>query len=88
VKISTLLVVVPVVVFAAVVAVANRAPVTFSLDPISDESALALSLPLYLLVFLTFFLGVVLGGITVWWRRTISSRSSKLPEPVKPMKSE
>ena len=87
-KVSTLLVVVPVVVFAAVVAVANRAPVTFSLDPISDEPALALSLPLFLLVFLTFLLGVVLGGVTVWCRRTISSRSTKLPEPAKPVKNE
>ena len=82
-KVSTLLVVVPVVVFAAVVAIANRSPVTFSLDPFSDEPSLALSLPLYLLVFLTFLLGVVLGGVTVWWRQTISSRSSNLPAAIK-----
>ena len=40
------MVVVPVVVFAAVVAIANRSPVTFRLDPFSG---FALSLPLFLL---------------------------------------
>ncbi|MEE8438996.1 MAG: hypothetical protein V3S07_05365 [Micropepsaceae bacterium] len=82
-KVSTLVVVVPVVVFATVVAMANRSPVTFSLDPFPGEPSLALSMPLFLLVFLTFLLGVVLGGVTVWWRRTISSRSSNLPAAVK-----
>jgi uncharacterized integral membrane protein len=76
-------VVVPVVAFAAVVAVANRASVVFSLDPFSSEPSIALSLPLYLLVFLTFLLGVVLGGVTVWWRRALQSRSSKLSAVVK-----
>jgi hypothetical protein len=85
VKISTLLVVVPVIAFAAVVAVANRAAVTFSLDPFSsDAPSLALSMPLFLLVFLTFFLGVVVGGITVWWRRAVASRPSNVPVSSKP----
>ncbi len=82
-KVSTLLVVVPVVIFAAVVAVANRASVIFSLDPFSSEPSVALSLPLYLLVFLTFLLGVVLGGVTVWWRRALPSRSSNVSAVVK-----
>ncbi len=75
-RLSTLLVVVPVVSVAAVVAVANRADVTFSLDPFSVEApALALTMPLFLLIFLTFLLGVVLGGLTVWWRRTAQARA-------------
>ena len=82
-KISTFLVAVPVVVFATVVAVANREPVVFSLDPFSSEPGFVLSLPLYLLVFLTFFLGVVLGGMTVWWRRALRIRSSGISASVK-----
>ncbi len=75
-RLSTLLVVVPVVAFAAVVAVSNRAEILFSLDPFSpDAPAFALRMPLFLLVFLSFFLGVVLGGLTVWWRRLAAARA-------------
>ena len=82
-KISTFLVVVPVVVVATVVAVANREAVVFSLDPFSAEPGLAVALPLYLLVFLTFFLGVVLGGVTVWWRRARRFGSTNVSASVK-----
>jgi hypothetical protein len=76
VRLSTLLVVIPVVAVAAVAAVSNRTPVTFSLDPFSmDTPALAVTMPLFLLIFLTFLLGVVLGGLTVWWRRTALARA-------------
>lgn len=40
-----------------VFAVANKAPVTVSIDPLPFEVAL----PLYLLVFLVFFAGLILG---------------------------
>lgn len=66
------------VVIAAIVAVANRQAVEFSLDPFSSEPIVAFSLPLFLLVFLTFLLGVVLGGVTVWWRRVLRARSSNI----------
>ena len=83
-KISTLLVVIPVIALATVVAVANRAPVTFSLDPFSpDTPSVALTLPLFLIVFLVFFLGVVLGGMTVWLRRAFFSRVANPPQPEK-----
>jgi uncharacterized integral membrane protein len=83
VKVSTFLVVVPVVALATVVAVANRQAVEFSLDPISTEPTIAFSLPLYLLVFLTLLLGVVLGGVTVAWRRASRSRPSSFSAGVK-----
>lgn len=83
-RVSTLLVGVPVVALAAVVALANRTEVTFSLEPFSEDPAFAISLPLFLLVFLTFFLGVLLGGLTVWWRRAGPPRSSNLPDIAKP----
>ncbi len=82
-KVSNFLVLGTVVALATIVAVANRQTVEFSLDPFSSDPSVALSLPLYLLVFLTFFVGVVLGGVTVWWRRTVRKRSSNVSAGVK-----
>ena len=62
-RLSTYAIGVPAVVVAVVVAVANRRTVVFSLDPFSQTSpALALRLPLFLLVFVILGLGVLLGG--------------------------
>jgi hypothetical protein len=64
VRLSTYAIGVPAVVVAVVVAVANRRTVVFSLDPFSQTSpALALRLPLFLLVFVILGLGVLLGGL-------------------------
>lgn len=46
----------------AVFAVANRAPVAVSLDPLPY----AVELPLYLLVFVSFLIGLCLGGLLLW----------------------
>lgn len=46
----------------AVFAVANRAPVAVSLDPLPY----AVELPLYLLVFVSFLIGLGLGGLLLW----------------------
>jgi uncharacterized integral membrane protein len=78
VKVSTVLFVLPVVIIAAIIAVANRQPVTFSLDPFSANfPAVAFTLPLYLLVFLSILFGVLLGGATVALRRT---RRRRVPD--------
>jgi predicted phage tail protein len=64
VRLSTYVLGVPAVMAAVVVAVANRQSVIFSLDPFSQVSpALAVRLPLFVLVFLVLGLGVLLGGI-------------------------
>ena len=61
---STYVIGVPAAVVAVVVAVANRQSVIFSLDPFAQTSpALALRLPLFVLVFVVLGLGVVLGGL-------------------------
>jgi uncharacterized integral membrane protein len=75
VRLTTLLIAIPVIAAAGIVAVANRETVTFSVDPFTpgDPSA-SLSLPLYLLVFLSFFAGVLLGGLTALARRSKPSR--------------
>jgi hypothetical protein len=74
-KVSTVLFVLPVVVIAAIIAVANRQAVTFSLDPFSANfPSVAFTLPLYMLVFLSILFGVVLGGATVSLRRRVRRR--------------
>ncbi len=64
-KSSTLLVLVPLSVLAALFALANRQEVVVILDLLKGEGALSLAMPLYLLVFLALFAGVLLGGATV-----------------------
>ncbi|MDE3114308.1 MAG: DUF1049 domain-containing protein [Pseudomonadota bacterium] len=62
-RLSSLLLGVPVVAVAAVVAVANREMVSFSLDPFSRAvPALTFEAPLFLLLFAAVGLGVVLGA--------------------------
>jgi hypothetical protein len=64
VKLSTYLIGVPAVVVAAVVAVANRQHVIFSLDPFSQAAPVfAIRVPLFVLLFLALVLGILLGGM-------------------------
>ena len=79
-RVSTAIVVVPVVIVAAIIAVANRQDVTFSLDPFSENfPAVAFTMPLYTLVFLAILFGVLLGGASVALRRT---RRRRVPDLV------
>jgi hypothetical protein len=51
-------------------AIANRQGVTVSFDPFDQaDPALALSLPLYQLIFLVLILGVAVGGCAAWLRQ-------------------
>lgn len=78
-KLSTLLVVVPVAVVAAVFAVANREDVVFKLDPFAaNDSAVAFVMPLFLLVFLSFLFGVLVGGTTIAFRHARKARNKRL----------
>lgn len=78
-KLSTFLVLVPVAAIAAVLAVANREVVVFRLDPFAaGDSAVAFIMPLFLLVFLSFLLGVLVGGATVALRRGRNARRKRI----------
>lgn len=69
-RIVNWLVLLPVAIVAVALAVANRGPVTVSLDPFSREApALALTLPVYAVVLLALTAGVVIGGIAVWLKQ-------------------
>lgn len=80
-KVSTLLLAPPAVAVALVVALANRSPVRFSIDPFSLETPMvAFELPLYVVIFASLLIGVLVGGASAWvgqttWRKT--ARKSK-----------
>jgi hypothetical protein len=63
VRLSTYLFAIPIVLIAAVIAVANRGAVVVSLDPFSRANpAIAFEMPLYLALFIVFGLGILLGA--------------------------
>lgn len=69
-----LFVLVPLAIAIVTLSVANREPVTFALDPISDVPMLAITAPFFFFLFAALALGIVLGGIGAWagqakWRR-------------------
>lgn len=60
----------PIAILVVVLAVANREPVTLSLDPFAlGASGLSFSVPLFAVVILSMILGVAIGGATVWWKQ-------------------
>jgi hypothetical protein len=78
VRISTLIVAIPAALAAVWIAVANRGPVTLSLDPFAAaQPALAVEMPLYLLLFLCVLLGVLLAGLAVALRHA-ARRSAEI----------
>lgn len=71
----------PVALIAVVLAVANRTPVTLSVDPFAREaSALSVSVPLFAVVFLAMIIGVVIGGTAVWWKQGRYRKRCRLAE--------
>lgn len=63
-KLLRWLIVVPLGIVLVLLAVANRAPVTLSLDPFSrDAPAFAFTLPLFVALLLAVAIGVVIGGL-------------------------
>ena len=77
-KLSTVFVLVPVVVIATIVAVANRQDVTFKLSPFTQGGPDAVVMPLFLLVFLSFLLGVLVGGTTIAVRSRLKARRKRI----------
>lgn len=64
---KTWFILVPCVVIGVVVTVANLTPVQFSLDPFSDAyPALAVTVPLYVVILAAFFAGLLAGGLGAW----------------------
>lgn len=66
-RLFTVLITIPIAIVLIALSVANRAPVQFSLDPFSaDNPALTVTMPLFLLLFITLLIGLVVGGAATW----------------------
>ena len=84
-RLSTYLIGIPAVIVAAVVAIANRQLVTFSLDPFSlshPHQSVSVRMPLFVLLLLTLGLGALLGMLAASWshyRRGRAKAKSGLP---------
>ncbi len=74
-KLFWFLVILPPAIVLIALAVANRHMVRLVLDPVSpSDQALAIETPLFLLLFATLVLGLLLGGFATWlgqgkWRK-------------------
>jgi uncharacterized integral membrane protein len=73
-----LLFLLPFIVVAIAISVANRHLVVFSLDPFAaDEPAWSITLPLFWLLFAALAAGVVLGGFATWLRQAKWRRAAR-----------
>jgi uncharacterized integral membrane protein len=67
-RILLIVVFVPLAIILVALAVANRTPVAFTMDPFNPGNpGLTLQLPLFAMLFLAAVVGVLLGGFATWW---------------------
>lgn len=87
----SLLIGIPACILVVALAVANRKMVTLSLDPFNPETpALALSAPLFAVVFAALIVGVIIGGLVAWMgqgRFRREARRSRRVNPSQPVSS-
>ncbi len=77
-KLAAAVVLLPLAVVIILFAVANRQWVTVSFDPlVSVNPAYAVSLPLFLLIFIALIAGVLVGGIAAWLRQARWRRAAR-----------
>lgn len=69
-RIVLIVVFVPLAIILIALAVANREPVAFTLDPFNPGNpALTLTLPLFIYFFLVLAVGVIIGSAVTWLRQ-------------------
>jgi uncharacterized integral membrane protein len=69
-RIVAFIILVPLAIVIVALAVANRAPVTVSFDPVNAADPLyAADVPLYLLMLLLVIGGVLVGGVATWLKQ-------------------
>ena len=77
-KIVSFAILVPLGVMIVLAAVANRAPVTVSFDPLgADPPMLRASVPLFFVMLAALIVGVIVGGIAAWTRQGGSRRRAR-----------
>lgn len=69
-RVMTVVVFIPLAIVLIALAVANRTPVNFTLDPFNPGNpALTVSLPLFVFLFGALALGLIIGSIATWFRQ-------------------
>lgn len=69
-RVMLIVVLVPLAIVLIALAVANRAPTAFTLDPFNPGNpALTVQAPLFVLLFLALGLGLILGGAITWFKQ-------------------
>ena len=77
-KILKLILIIPVAICILTIAVANRAPVILSLDPISAiDPIFSFKAPLFVILFLSLMLGLLIGGLSVWMAQGVHRKTAK-----------
>lgn len=69
-RIVTVVVIVPLAIVLIALAVANRTPVSFTMDPFNPGNpALTLQMPLFVFAFLVLVAGLLVGSVATWWKQ-------------------
>jgi uncharacterized integral membrane protein len=69
-RLLTIAVFIPLAIVLVALAVANRAPVAFTLDPFNPGSpGLKATMPLFVYLFGALALGLVIGSVATWFRQ-------------------
>lgn len=69
-KIVTAFVIIPIAIVIVMFAVANREIITVTFDPFdSNNPAFAMTMPLFMLVFVLVGLGILVGGVAAWLKQ-------------------
>jgi len=77
-RLVSLLILLPIAVLLLVFAVANRKPVSLSLDPFEPtDPVLSISGPFFVYLFVALIAGVLIGGVGVWLTQRSYRRDAK-----------
>ena len=69
-RLLLIVIVVPLAIALVALSVANRDPVSFTMDPFNPGNpALTIQVPLFVLLLLALVLGIVVGSIATWLRQ-------------------
>ena len=78
-KFFKLLILVPIAIIVIAFAIANRQMVSVSFDPFTPPEVATgfVAAPLFILLFLALFVGIVLGGVATWFTQGSNRRRAR-----------
>jgi len=92
-RFMTIMVLIPLAIVLIALAVANRAPVAFTIDPFNPGNpGLTVSLPLFVYLFAALVLGLIIGSCATWlrqgrYRKLARQRETELATVSRPAQS-